>query len=49
MKSDEIRTWGRRHSLYEDHWLHSNVKNMAYFYTHSLFFHLETILQGDTQ
>lgn len=29
--------WGRNHEDYETRWLHSDMKNMAYFYTHKLF------------
>ena len=49
MKSDEIHSWGRKHFLYEYRWLHSDIKNMAYFYTHSVFSHLAEILQGGSK
>ena len=45
MKSDEIHSWGRKHFLYEYRWLHSDIKNMAYFYVHRLFNELTTTLQ----
>lgn len=41
-----FREWGRNHFLYENRWLHSDIKNMAYFYVHPLFSHMAEILQG---
>ena len=29
--------WGRSGAPYNDRWLHSDLRNMAYFYTHDLF------------
>ena len=32
--------WGRNHEDYGTRWLHGDVKDMAYFYTHKLFYKL---------
>ena len=45
-EDETSREWGRNYSLYEDRWLHSDIKNMAYFYVHPLFSHMAEILQG---
>lgn len=37
--------WGRSGEPYNDGWLHSDIKNMAYYYTHMLFDELVT--QGE--
>ncbi len=29
--------WGRMHDVYQDRWLHSDLKNMSYFYNHKIF------------
>jgi len=29
--------WGRNHKDYGKRWLHSDMKDMAYFYTHKLY------------
>jgi len=29
--------WGRMHDVYQDRWLHSDLKDMAYFYNHKIF------------
>jgi hypothetical protein len=29
--------WGRYHDDYKERWLHSDMKDMAYFYTYKLF------------
>ena len=29
--------WGRWHATYEDRWLHNDIRNMAFLYTHRLF------------
>lgn len=34
--------WGRDHSVYEESWLHSDMKDMAYFYVHKLYEQLVT-------
>ena len=44
-----FREWGRNHPLYKNRWLHSDVKNMAYFYIHPLFSHMVEILQGGSK
>ena len=42
--------WGRNHEDYETRWLHSDMKDMAYFYTHRLFDKLvEMIEEGNPQ
>jgi len=33
----ENGAWGRNHEDYEKRWLHSDMKDMAFFYTHNLF------------
>lgn len=43
------REWGRNHSLYENRWLHSDVKNMAYFYVYNLFRTLNSLVKEDEQ
>ena len=48
-EGDTSREWGRNYSLYEDRWLHSDIKNMAYFYIHLLFSHMVEILQGGSK
>ena len=35
--------WGRSHNVYEMSWLHSDMKDMAYFYVHKLYEQLVTI------
>lgn len=33
LNSDDFRNgWGRNHSVFEDSWLHSDMKDMAFFY-----------------
>lgn len=39
--------WGRNGDPYLTRWLHSDLKNMAYFYTYKLFNQL--VSQGDLQ
>ena len=39
--------WGRRGGRYNGQWLHCDLKNMAYFYTHELY--NQIISQGDLQ
>ena len=39
--------WGRDHNVYEESWLHSDMKDMAYFYVHKLYEQLVT--RGDIQ
>ena len=29
--------WCRNHMTYEDRWLHSDIQNAGYFYTHKVF------------
>lgn len=29
--------WGRSHPVFEDSWLHSDMKDMAYFYVYKLY------------
>ena len=29
--------WGRSHPVFEDSWLHSDMKDMAYFYVYRLY------------
>ena len=48
-EGDTSREWGRNYSLYKNRWLHSDVKNMAYFYIHPLFSHMVEILQGGSK
>ena len=37
--------WGRGHPVFEDSWLHSDMKDMAYFYVYKLYEQL--IQKGD--
>ena len=39
--------WGRDHGDYGKRWLHNDMREMAFFYTHKLFKHL--VVQGDLQ
>ena len=39
--------WGRDHNVYEESWLHSDMKDMAYFYVYKLYEQLVT--RGDMQ
>ena len=39
--------WGRDHNVYEEAWLHSDMKDMAYFYVYKLYEQLVT--RGDMQ
>ena len=41
--------WGREHFEYNARWLHSDIKNMAYFYVHELFQTLSSFVKGDEQ
>ena len=36
MKPEDER-WCRKHRTYEDRWLHSDIQNVGYFYTHKVF------------
>jgi len=38
-------SWGRGHPVFEDSWLHSDMKDMAYFYVYKLYEQL--IQKGD--
>lgn len=33
--------WGRTHKVYQDQWLHSDMKDMAYFYVYPMFYRLQ--------
>ena len=38
LNSDDFRNgWGRNHSVFEDSWLHSDMKDMAFFYVYKLY------------
>ena len=37
--------WGRDHNVYEESWLHSDMKDMAFFYVYKLYEHL--VSKGD--
>lgn len=39
--------WGRSHNVYEQNWLHSDMKDMAYFYVHKLYEQL--VIRGSMQ
>ena len=39
--------WGRSAAPYNDRWLHSDLRDMAYFYTHDLFEQIVT--KGELQ
>ncbi len=39
--------WGRSHNVFQDAWLHSDMKDMAFFYVHKLYEHL--VSKGDLQ
>ena len=44
LKSEE---WGREHFEYRTRWLHSDIKNMAYFYVYNLFRTLNSLVKED--
>ena len=37
--------WGRSHNVFQDAWLHSDMKDMAFFYVYKLYEHL--VSKGD--
>ena len=41
--------WGRDSDVYRNRWLHSDVKNMAYFYVNELFKMLNSLTKGGEQ
>ena len=45
-EGDNSREWGRSSDVYGSRWLHSDVKNMAYFYVHELFQALNSLVRG---
>lgn len=38
--------WGRGSNVYGSRWLHSDIKNMAYFYIHEFFEDLNSLVKG---
>ena len=33
-------SWGRTHPIYGNRWLHSDIKDMSYYYVHDIFIRL---------
>jgi hypothetical protein len=48
-EDETSREWGRGSDVYGSRWLHSDIKNMAYFYVHELFQTLSSFVKEDEQ
>lgn len=49
MVAKRTKHWGRDHFEYKTRWLHSDIKDMGYFYVYQLFQELNGFIKGTSQ